>query len=131
MPMLRVRFTVRRLMIAVAVVAILIGVGLEGGRLYQRFHKYSRLASKHGFYEECLLGFANASGMMAEEYRLSAMRRSEGESDNTADLQIEWLTDERRFRRLAEYQAGIKAKFEAAKWRPWLDVEPDPPRPEL
>jgi hypothetical protein len=107
----RVRFTVRRMMIAVAVVAILIGVGLQVKGLYQRFHECSRQASTHGFYGECLDRLANEWAQK--------------------DDRIESLTQAKRLRLLAEYQRRIKAKYEAAKWRPWIDVEPDPPGPEL
>lgn len=33
-------------------------------------------------------------------------------------------------RRLAEYHDGLAAKYDRARWRPWLPVEPDPPAPK-
>jgi hypothetical protein len=36
-----------------------------------------------------------------------------------------------KIKALADFDARMKAKYEAAVRLPWLPVEPDPPRPEL
>ena len=33
------------------------------------------------------------------------------------------------FRKLADYHGKLAAKYDEARWRPWLPVEPDPPPP--
>src|SRR5512144_337330 len=63
----RVRFTVRRLMVAVATTAILIGTGMEGGRLIRRARYCQRWAKLHALTETRFLG-------MAAEFRSRAAR---------------------------------------------------------
>jgi Tfp pilus assembly protein PilX len=135
MPMPRVRFTVRRMMIAVAVVAVLIGVGLQIRRAI-RFSRlsanYLELAAMDAEYESILRKRERNHRELAEIERESAdkfqqssivelWRRLAQEDTDRAD----------KFKLLAEYHASMKAKYQAAARRPWLHIEPDPPRPEL
>ena len=51
MRMPRVRFTVRRLMIAVAVIAVALGVGLEAARLKRNCDRFESKANEHASWE--------------------------------------------------------------------------------
>jgi hypothetical protein len=128
----RVQFTVRRLMIAVAVVAILFGVGLHIrlSRLSANFAKRAAMYAKfesvwreQGLFcreqEEQLRKWANdpRQGVDGPEFW---GRLAQDETDRAEKLKT-----------LADFDASMKAKYEAVARRPWLPVEPDPPSPRL
>jgi hypothetical protein len=99
----RVRFTIRRLMLAVAVVALLVGMAIESEWRRVRFHKlvqfyWWKQANPHFPY-------------------LSATYE-------------DWESITRRLPRLGPYYAAMRAKYEFAERYPWLPVAPDPPEPE-
>jgi hypothetical protein len=108
----RVRFTVRRMMVAVAVVA----VGLGALILIARSHAYSVRAGNHGY----------------REWRCWEAIRVYGADPRGVTLRgpepVEVFID--RSRRLAGYYATLRRKYEQAAARPWLPVEPDPPEPQ-
>jgi hypothetical protein len=115
-------------MVAVAIVAILIGVGLP----VERAIRFSRLASLHtGFesawrrsvdgrrrYEEISRSFLKK---YPEDVRAHQWRQEVDYSVNRA----EELTAR------ADYHGRMKAKYLTAARRPWLAVEPDPLPPKL
>jgi hypothetical protein len=110
MPMLRVQFTVRQLMIAVAVMACLLG----GIRLQQLAARYQE---RSGYFLRRM--FMERIGCYFDDVTLDVAAR-----DN-ARRKYEDLSH----RRYLRYQA-LKEKYECAARRPWLPVEPDPPEPQ-
>ena len=107
----RVRFTVRTLMVLVAVVAIILG----GMILRQRAASYRQRAAQFGWVATGLRQSA-ASGNAAF---LHPTPTGPG-TPMTQAMSLRW----------AEYYAGLRAKYEHAALYPWLPVEPDPPEPE-
>ncbi len=98
----RVRFTVRRMMVAVAVVGTAFGSSVV---LWRRAERFRRLAADHGMFRvrvndgpECSMWF-------------------KVDGDTTSPVRDEWR------RALAE-------KYDRAARYPWLPVAPDPPEPE-
>jgi hypothetical protein len=116
MPIPRVRFTVRRMMVAVAIVAAVAGAAAASRR-------WSVLASAYHVKALYL-------GLQAD---------LEEENARTADAAI-WFArasdpdrPERaapRYRRRAEFYSLLRGKYERAARYPFLPVAPDPPEPE-
>jgi hypothetical protein len=98
------RFTVRRLMVAVAIVGVLLAavLGLERRREWLR-----RLSQRH-----------ESRAMVCDmEKLIGAMNRQPAT----------WLAN--RQARL-EYHKSLARKYRQAASHPWLPVAPDPPEPE-
>jgi hypothetical protein len=131
----RVRFTVRRLMIAVAIIAILCGVGLQirlAIRLSRLSAEYAQRVAKFADFESTWRKSERHHRQRGEELRKLVddprqgvggpefwRRQAKGEADEAEKLKS-----------LADFHASMKAKYQAAARRPWIDVEPDPPWPE-
>ena len=112
-----VRFTMRRMMIAVAIAAFLIGGGIEAAR-------FKRLRASH------LYDAAYHARREAEELRDVAhfvahfdRARREGAA-NAKDRSFALMERSSRFR--VEYHARLKRKYSRAANRPWQSVPPDP-----
>ncbi len=103
------RFTIRRMMLAIAVLIVSMYIGLS----YRRSGDYPRQAQ---FYAR--LGQA-------------ALNRARNFESGTARLdshtaeQSQNATDQAR--RLAAYWFRLNSKYEWAVYLPWLPVDPDPP----
>ena len=100
MPLPRVRLTIRRLMVAVAVVAVLIA----GGDLVRKAIIYNRLARAYAMPK-----------YVSPPAEWPATRREALTRFNTA-----WEA----------YDVAMSRKYEYAACHPWLPVAPDPPEPE-
>jgi hypothetical protein len=122
----RPRFTVRRLMLAVAIVALLAGAE----RLWRRSRAFSYLADEHGlrydYWREEGLDHATGAAKHRdlaiigdEESRQQHRRLAVQEGEIAADLA-----------KTAAYHERLWRKYEHAARYPWLPVEPDPPEPE-
>ena len=101
----RVRLTIRRLMIAVAIVAMLAGIAIEISRRRARFHELAvhyRRMERNTFHRGY---YISATLEEFEEYS-------------------------RRWPRLKPYYTEMTGKYELAERRPWMPVAPDPPEPE-
>ena len=107
--MARLRFKLRWLMVAVAVVAL----GVWGERMRRASSAYREQAE---FYR----------------YLLTTPRNnpSTSEGASVAEKSLDIATEVARERRLMHYIEAMLAKYEHAARRPWLPVEPDPPEPE-
>jgi Tfp pilus assembly protein PilE len=107
------RFTLRGMMIAVAVIAVLTWIAQAASRW-----SYYRTRAEHHAAE---LRNLNADLVPALEFR-----REMGYFPGCALGQtlFERVWDE------AEWHARLKSKYELAATRPWRSVEPDPPPPE-
>ena len=104
----RLRFTVQRMMIAVAVVAILFGMAAG---LWRRHVSFKRLADKY------------AKKVDDEAWKSSIIEHLRFRSEPERRAEDEYL-------RLAEYYDELKMKYERAAARPWLPVESDRPPPD-
>jgi hypothetical protein len=113
----RVRLTVRRLLVAVAVVEAAAGVEA----LRRRSEGFRELALYHASEETLYLDHA----------RLWDEGQSAGCTEIPPDATPEeYAQGARRCRLRAAYAAGLSRKYERAAARPWLPVAPDPPRPD-
>lgn len=117
MPWQRERFTVRRLMAAVAVVAVLFGGLIELPRLWVLRGHYLGLAEKYGYWEQRLNG---AIGIR-QEITYYSTRQPRGPEPSAARLE--------QMKAEAAYYAGLHAKYRRAALLPWATVAPDPPPP--
>lgn len=102
----RVRFTVRRLMVVVAVVAVILVATRWSLRLKvyrSKAVEFARVAEANQFYSRDFAPYDGQSPGDARKY--------------------EWY-------KLSEfYNATLMKKYERAAHAPWLPVEPDPPAP--
>ena len=103
------RMTTGGWMVAVLVVAIGFAVWI----LVVRSRSYAIQANYHGTQEDKIR-------WVVKEYEANRLDFSRWGS-------IEVLID--RERRLITYHEALKRKYELASHRPWLPVEPDPPKP--
>lgn len=149
--MRRPRFRIRTLMIAVAVVAIMVGAGIGGNRFYDSSKFYRSKAVWAGNLEKSSRDAAFAHtlsfGIHGEHATKAIRRRLEWAieeypdtidlidalldqlaEENEAELRIH--EDAQLFTRKAEHFANLKQKYERAARYPWLPVAPDPPEPE-
>jgi hypothetical protein len=106
MRLTRVRFTVRRLMAAVAVVGVIAGLLVEGERRRVRFRD---LAAWHE--AEVMRYFVLIPGGESEYQRRAFQRYEEV------------------FGPTIIYHGSLRLKYERAARLPWLPVTPDPPPP--
>jgi len=102
----RPRFTVRRLMITVGIVAVILGLAVWGEKRRARFRE---LAAKH--YDQGMRWFVLFPGGDSEDQR-RMMRLYE-----------------ERVGPSVEHHASLRDKYERATRYPWLPVGPDPPAP--
>ena len=100
----RVRFTVRRMMIAVAIAGALLGLLAYARGLQDRSADYQRLATEHQFQSFLLTGYMVTNGTNNE-----TSRKFDSE--------------------LRSHHDRIRFKYERAARYPWLPVDPDPPEP--
>jgi hypothetical protein len=135
----RVRFTVRRLMVAVAVVAL----AIYGTILWRWSTEFRRLALGaeyqeriYGEHYEILNAFLGEAGGIT--------RYSEGEPPPAVlNLDASMLSEEEktplrpeiaikaaRMLRITRHYEQLKFKYRHAARYPWLPVPPDPPEPE-
>jgi hypothetical protein len=102
------RFTVRRLMVAVAIVAIMLGVGAATARLFGLSRAYQYRAREFAELQATTdPAFPLPTGVTAlniPEYRLRCDRRRV------------WMM-------------AMEKKYESAARYPWLPIEPDMPDP--
>jgi hypothetical protein len=115
----RLRFTVRRLMVAVAAIGgasgAYLGIMTEG-RLAQA---YRRRAAEHRMWEE-------VHRQSGERFRMLWLEAVESKDPEHEDFRSTAEWDEARRR----WHGELMRKYEYAASRPWLPVEPDPPEPK-
>jgi hypothetical protein len=100
----RVRFTVRRMMAAVAIAAALLGPLVYLKRRSDRFWTIH------------LEQAALAQGLRNSLARMNQRERSDG---------AVWMGPMER----SNYHKRLSMKYREAALRPWLPIEPDPPKP--
>src|SRR4051812_46996523 len=108
----RVRFTVRRMMLAVAIAAVALGSTAE---LKRRSDRFRRLAEEHN--QRVIVGrMVTRRGGGTREFFY----------DRSGNPVPEW---ERHLLKDA-WHAKLKIKYYEASRHPWLPVPPDPPEPK-
>jgi hypothetical protein len=150
------RFTVRRMMFAVAIIPVALGSAVEADRVcrfredcflmanahetheavnreYTRFFlghtEYAqRVADSVTEYERLLLNLARPQ-IPSQEDELHAWRRADIRERSMEEV-LETRENAFRAARLASYHAALKKKYRRAANRPWSSVEPDEPEPE-
>jgi hypothetical protein len=116
----RLQFTVRWMMVAVAVVAVCFWVLL----IYQRQAEYRKRLS---VYDDEARWWR--SMIWLNEMRADVLRRR-GVYDRRAAAEAAAITEDlERLRPHAAHLERLRQKYESAVWRAWLLVEPDPPAP--
>jgi hypothetical protein len=137
-----VQFSVRRLLLAVVVVAIVAGVAAEGERGRRRAEaEFHRAVARSGRRraaekaerkrEEVLKRIRFLKGRITQQ-ELGA--RKLWDRPEQAALSL-WHAEESRTQmvhavRVEEHYAQLRAKYLDAADHPWLPVAPDPPEPE-
>jgi len=117
MKFFHVRFSVRQMMVAVAVVSLILC-----GESYRRKRATERV-------RESYLGRASIFRIHAREFRDAYEKRSSNvfamnhgpEFATTPALRLKW----------AQYYESLAGKYEHAAACPWEPVPPDPPPPEI
>jgi hypothetical protein len=120
-------------MIAVAVVALLVGASRETTRLVHRAQRYRYFAMLHSNTERQRL--ADLALTRAEIARckdpVAVRARWQKSGFAPEDLHL-FVRDDRRpirraevLRRMIAYHARMRGRFESAVWRPWRSVEQD------
>ena len=147
----RVRFTVRRMMVAVAVVAVVLGAVQTGWR----WQDYRRRAAYHAQEMANLLAgiAAGGSNLARARQEFPEQVRQAREAPQIGDLRfryrvggVEKTVDDyiasleayittmdragKNTRAMAGYHARLAWKYRNAVARPWLHVAPDPPVPQ-
>ncbi len=100
------RLTVRGLMVVVAIIGLVIGIGVEGQR---RRERYVRLARQHAIIREDLHKF------------LMIIPPADS---------VQFFGDRQAIADRVGYHGRMKMKYENAARHPWFPVEPDPPEPD-
>jgi hypothetical protein len=139
----RIRFTVRRIMIVVAIAAVALGAN----DLRRRWYRFRALRSIHEWNGRACSTMAERHASTAANNEREAERlraalksghygvRSETElvaqiaSNTEAQAAIERAA-ERKNRARALFHDALRLKYERASRYPWISVGPDPPQPE-
>jgi hypothetical protein len=124
------RFTVRRLMVAVAIV----GVASALGVMTWRSSVYRSLAARHSQHEEGMRrevegleeNLVNAPG------RIAKAREAGDAEEEAAWLRgvAQWQEKLTPYRLEIQKSGRLREKYQRAARYPWLPLEPDPPETE-
>jgi hypothetical protein len=110
------RVTIRGMMIAVAVLAVILGAWIE----WARYTRRSSFQNRANVYANSEVPFRKVQ----EDFARSAEVWTKSGLDLTSLRQMAAKATAR-----ADYYAAMKRKYEEAAARRWLAVEPDPPAP--
>lgn len=106
MRILRIRFTLRRMIVVVAIVAVSLGLG----GMWMRHERYLGLAQGYSLQEQ----------VARDHQDLIQVTKMDRRGKVLLDA----------FPRKRVHYARMRAKYEHAARHPWLSVAPDPPEPE-
>lgn len=121
MKLSRPRFTVRRMMVAVAIVGLLFGMA-DWLSLNERVNRFRRLAESAARMER------RCREMDAMDPVRRALAAKEAE-DSYFEITSNWLAHPEWTRKATGYFAALRTKYEQAAENPRLSVPPDPPPP--
>jgi hypothetical protein len=140
------RFTLRRMMAALAALALLLGGARAFVRLRELSRRYTAIAQRH--YEREWVHRDGAASFTRNSERVSGYAEDEERKlhgaagdEGPGRRALAWAkihrADARRYRAIASaatkaarYHAALVAKYRRAARFPWLPVDPDPPEPE-
>ena len=127
---MRVRFTVRRMMVLVAGVAFLLGAALQVQALRTRAARYSAIASQYRAKEfVARIKERNDHSRWVEPFEWKAeYERDPGMRRMRASAEAGRGPRAENVKRVETY-AALARKYERAARYPWLPVDPDPPEP--
>ncbi|MDB5350716.1 MAG: hypothetical protein JWN86_1963 [Planctomycetota bacterium] len=111
----RMQFTLRRMLVAVACVATLLGLGVESSRLHRRAVRFRSEAQRYAVCEQFLSAFAVGMGRDAT---LPSFTPDGGRHTMKIVAGIG-----------SDHAAVMKRKYERAARYPWIAVAPDSPWP--
>ena len=128
----RLRFTVRRAMLAIALISVLMGLTREVGRLRRRSRESARQAVLSGReLRQWRRALIDRTAAGAEARRLAAASRA-----RDPDLAEEWASEASacarevgEAREFIAHFAGLHRKHRRAASWPWEAIAPDPPAP--
>ena len=127
----RVRFTIRLLMITVAMV----GGFLTVARLVYLWRHYQALAAMHASkevnYVRQAQGYERKQDWCARQATIANLQSASFRGSTWERLATSSGATAHDLRRLAAHESRLERKYERAARHPWLSVEPDPPEPEL
>jgi hypothetical protein len=125
----RVRFTVRRMMVLVAIAAVLFGVEAW---IRARQRRLRNIAEFHRGAARTAEAKASKVFRLLENVdpRLSQQGRRDLEDRVAENLYPDPTSPEHRAVRLARFHRALVTKYDRAADDPWLPVAPDPPDPE-
>lgn len=144
MRLLRVRFTIRTLLIVVAISGTLLGVGIGAARLKRR-SDYCRSRAIDFATKESLFAkhVKELEAMAAEQEHVD--KRYSDQAKRQSGLERLYLVGARRLlferqtdrtqkniercKQIVSHFAMMKMKYQVATSRPWRSVPPDPPGP--
>jgi len=149
----RVRFTVRRMMVAVAMVGMVLGIvqfvqrrdafrekAAEHARLLQKSDPFGEVPEAEVYFSSIGTGKwfqIDRDGVVRSWcHGVAWATPSEEEAwvkgtAGLSDYELKGLDYQRRSTRAAmSYHEALKAKYERAARYPWLSVAPDPPAPK-
>jgi hypothetical protein len=133
----RMRFTVRSVMFAIAVVAIAISGVLWGRKMRRLSGEFARAATANKQLESQCREFEGHWRSMLGPFEELARSKPDIPPGSVAEFQKnqqQMLDIVRknavRWAQVADHHAALKRKYERAARYPWLSVDPDPPRPE-
>jgi hypothetical protein len=122
----RVRFTVRRLMVAVVIAGIVLGIE----RLWHRSAEYAGIAGQHA---RKAIGWDEhvswLDGVAAKHARKAATGTGDSRSRDRENAD-KWAAVANGYRGMKGYHEAMRDKYAHAARYPWLPVAPDPPEPE-
>jgi hypothetical protein len=110
-----VRFTIRRIMAAVAAIALVLGIGgmVHRWNVYRRIAEYHRIAAEvASAAQKVAIWKATIDDCFNEKN--GAFRHA---------LLADWIG------RMGSFHSKLSWKYSRAKWRPWRFPDPDPPPP--
>jgi hypothetical protein len=141
----RLRFTVRRLMLVVAIAGLIMGGGVSGHRMWELSRYYAGHAQSSKAQERYCRGSADLYMYAAQRTEETARLltavvstrglarkslRSEGYSDESVQWRAVGLRKLAADRASKAVELGAQArKYDRAARYPWLPVEPDRPEP--
>jgi hypothetical protein len=116
--MLLSRFRLRTLLLAVAMIAIVLGVGAA----QRRRALYQQQAAYHAAQEARFVAISRSAARQT-----ALLRRVRSATDSALAFNV-WQAE--RARQRAQYHSRIRRKYEDAASHPWILVTPDPQPPE-
>jgi hypothetical protein len=121
----RVRFTIRGMMVLVAITAFLLG----GDVIRRRRDQYQRLAQAHATSARSANLVRKVSGLTASRFEEAAQKASGRSSYDLGDQAIRARSMAGYWSRMEIYHQQLRRKYDEAVSRPWRPVSADPPPP--